>query len=66
VILRYWADQSVDQTAALLGCTPGNVKSQSARALDKLRVLLDEAATEPRPADAPTGEPSSTGRAGHG
>jgi RNA polymerase sigma-70 factor (sigma-E family) len=47
VVLRYWADQSVEQTAALLGCTPGNVKSQSARALDKLRLLLDGIATEP-------------------
>ncbi len=45
VVLRYWADQSIDQTAALLGCTPGNVKSQSARALEKLRVLLDDVAT---------------------
>jgi RNA polymerase sigma-70 factor (sigma-E family) len=62
VVLRYWADQSVDQTAALLGCTPGNVKSQSARALDKLRLLLDDTATEP----APTGEPSDTRGAGHG
>jgi RNA polymerase sigma-70 factor (sigma-E family) len=66
VILRYWADQSVDQTAALLNCTPGNVKRQSARALDKLRVLLDDAATEPRPADARTGEPSGRRRAGRG
>lgn len=37
VVLRYWEDFSIEQTAALLGCTPGNVKSQSARALDKLR-----------------------------
>ena len=47
VVLRYWEDQSIEQTAALLGCTPGNVKSQSARALDKLRLLLDSAFTEP-------------------
>jgi RNA polymerase sigma-70 factor (sigma-E family) len=47
VVLRYWADQSVEQTAALLGCSAGNVKSQSARALGKLRVLLDDAAGEP-------------------
>jgi RNA polymerase sigma-70 factor (sigma-E family) len=47
VVLRYWEDLSIEQTAALLGCTPGNVKSQSSRALDKLRLLLDGVATEP-------------------
>jgi RNA polymerase sigma-70 factor (sigma-E family) len=52
VVLRYWSDLSVDQVAAVLGCSAGNVKSQSARALDKLRILLGEAAAE-------------TGRAGH-
>jgi RNA polymerase sigma-70 factor (sigma-E family) len=47
VVLRYWADLSVDQVAAVLGCSPGNVKSQSARALDKLRAVLGDAMTEP-------------------
>jgi RNA polymerase sigma-70 factor (sigma-E family) len=42
VVLRYWEDLSIDQVAALLGCSTGNVKSQSARALDKLRLLLDD------------------------
>jgi RNA polymerase sigma factor (sigma-70 family) len=37
VVLRYWEDLSVDQAAQVLGCAPGNIKSQSARALDKLR-----------------------------
>ena len=40
VVLRYWEDMSVDQVAAQLGCSAGNVKSQSARALVKLRSLL--------------------------
>jgi RNA polymerase sigma factor (sigma-70 family) len=62
VILRYWADLSVDQTAALLDCTPGNVKSQSARALGKLRLVLDDAATE----SGPTGEPKDMRRGGRG
>jgi RNA polymerase sigma-70 factor (sigma-E family) len=44
VVLRYWSDLSVEQVAALLGCSTGNVKSQSARALDKLRILLSDAA----------------------
>lgn len=43
VVLRYWADLSVDQVADVMGCSPGNVKKLSARALGKLRVLLGEA-----------------------
>lgn len=46
VVLRYWGDLSVDQVAATLGCSPGNVKSQSARALSKLRTALDGVAAE--------------------
>jgi RNA polymerase sigma-70 factor (sigma-E family) len=45
VILRYWEDLSVEQAAAVLGCSAGNVKSQSARALDRLRPLLEEPAS---------------------
>jgi RNA polymerase sigma-70 factor (sigma-E family) len=40
VILRYWEDLSIAQTAALMGCSEGNVKSQCSRSLDKLRELL--------------------------
>jgi RNA polymerase sigma-70 factor (sigma-E family) len=46
VVMRYWADMSVDQVAAALGCSPGNVKSQCARALARLRPLLCEIAAE--------------------
>ncbi len=49
VVLRYWADLSVDQAADVLGCSPGNVKSLSARALDKLRAVLGDVMTEPAP-----------------
>ncbi len=42
VVMRYWADLSVEQVADLLGCSTGNVKSQSARGLDKLRAILEE------------------------
>lgn len=41
VVLRYYCDLSIDDTAREMGCTPGNVKSQSARGLDSLRRLLD-------------------------
>ncbi|MFD8707519.1 SigE family RNA polymerase sigma factor [Kitasatospora sp. NPDC059648] len=37
VVLRYYCDLSIDQTAEALNCSSGNVKSQSARALDTLR-----------------------------
>jgi RNA polymerase sigma-70 factor (sigma-E family) len=37
VVLRYWLDLSETETAAVLGCSVGNVKSQASRALAKLR-----------------------------
>ncbi|MCU1589593.1 MAG: polymerase sigma-70 factor, sigma-E family [Frankiales bacterium] len=40
VILRFFDDLSIDQTAAALGCSTGTVKSQTARALPRLRALL--------------------------
>ncbi|MGC1210994.1 MAG: SigE family RNA polymerase sigma factor [Micromonospora sp.] len=40
LVLRYWEDLSVEEAAALLGCSPGTVKSQAARGLDTLRGLL--------------------------
>jgi RNA polymerase sigma-70 factor (sigma-E family) len=50
VVLRYWEDLSVEATAAALGCSAGNVKSQSSRALARLRILLrdDFSDYEPR------------------
>ncbi|WP_327354743.1 SigE family RNA polymerase sigma factor [Streptomyces sp. NBC_01304] len=40
VVLRYFEDLSVEETAATLGCAPGTVKSQSAKALRTLRGVL--------------------------
>lgn len=42
VVLRLYEDLSERQAAAALGCSVGNVKSQYARALDKLRALVRE------------------------
>jgi RNA polymerase sigma-70 factor (sigma-E family) len=41
VILRYVEDLSVEETADLANCTTGNVKSQAARGLAKLRAELE-------------------------
>jgi RNA polymerase sigma-70 factor (sigma-E family) len=45
VVLRYWDDLSVEQTAAALGCSTGNVKSQAARGLTHLRAALSSVVT---------------------
>lgn len=42
VVLRYWEDLSEAQTAKMLGCSVGTVKSQAAKALLRLRALLGE------------------------
>jgi DNA-directed RNA polymerase specialized sigma24 family protein len=40
VVLRHWLELDVAETAAALGCSKGNVKSQTARGLERLRELL--------------------------
>ena len=51
VILRFFHELDVAETAAALGCSTGTVKSQTARALDKLRAALEQpAAPRFRPA----------------
>lgn len=40
LVLRYWDDLSVEQTAAALGVSAGNVKSQASRGLAALRAAL--------------------------
>ncbi|MBE7324173.1 SigE family RNA polymerase sigma factor [Nocardioides sp. Y6] len=43
VVLRYFEDLSVEQAAQVMGCSPGTVKSQTARGLETLRRSLVEA-----------------------
>ncbi|MCW3843642.1 SigE family RNA polymerase sigma factor [Micromonospora yasonensis] len=50
LVLRYFCDLSVEQTAHELGCTSGTVKSQAARAIEALRDRLVPAPTKPREA----------------
>jgi RNA polymerase sigma-70 factor (sigma-E family) len=61
VVMRYWADLSVEQVADLLGCSTGNVKSQSARGLDKLRAFLGSSLL-----DQPHDQPHERGDVRHG
>ena len=44
LVLRYFQDLSVEQTAEVLGCSIGTVKSQTHHALTKLREALGDPA----------------------
>ena len=48
IALRYLADQTEVQTAALMSCSVGTVKSQSSAAMRTLHDLLDDAKEENR------------------
>ena len=41
LVLRFYEDLGVDQTAATLGCSVGTVKSTTSRGLARLRERLD-------------------------
>ncbi|MFI5937837.1 SigE family RNA polymerase sigma factor [Actinoplanes sp. NPDC051494] len=41
LVFRYLYDLDIQDTADALGCSPGTVKSQTARALDRLRSVLE-------------------------
>jgi len=45
IVFRYFYDLGVADTADALGCSVGTVKSQTARALERLRVALPETLT---------------------
>nr|WP_202471226.1 SigE family RNA polymerase sigma factor [Streptomyces sp. SID8377] len=40
LVLRYWEDRSVEETAQVLQLSPGAVRARSMRALQRLRALL--------------------------
>ncbi|MEV0594157.1 SigE family RNA polymerase sigma factor [Nonomuraea cavernae] len=46
IVLRYWEDLSETQTAEVLGCAVGTVKSQASKALAKLRSALGRETVE--------------------
>lgn len=47
LVLRFYCDLSVEQTAEVLGCATGTVKSQTAHGLSALRRLLSVPAPSP-------------------
>ena len=61
VVLRYYCDFSVEQTAEILDCSTGTVKSQASRALAQLRDTLESRKSDESAAAA---KPSSTHRMG--
>ncbi|MFE2348038.1 SigE family RNA polymerase sigma factor [Kitasatospora cineracea] len=42
LVLRYWEDVSVEESAEILRCSAGAVRTRSARALARLRALLGD------------------------
>ncbi|MFG2823919.1 SigE family RNA polymerase sigma factor [Kitasatospora sp. NPDC048365] len=47
VVLRHWEDRSIEETAEVLRCSPGAVRTRTTRALARLRVLLGDSLVEP-------------------
>ena len=43
LVLRFYCDLSVEQSAEVLGCSAGTVKSQTARGLEAVRLALGQA-----------------------
>jgi RNA polymerase sigma-70 factor (sigma-E family) len=40
LVLRFWEDLSIEDTATILGCSRGTVKSNTSKGLERVRALL--------------------------
>jgi RNA polymerase sigma-70 factor (sigma-E family) len=65
IVLRYYCDLNVEQTAQQLDCSPGTVKSQTAKALDALRGRLTAAPTANAQPTATAGRDLPAARTSH-
>jgi RNA polymerase sigma-70 factor (sigma-E family) len=65
LVLRFYCDLPVEQAAQVMGCTPGTVKSQTAKALSSLRVALGPAAGTTHADAADVASPAVAHRGGH-
>ncbi len=66
VVLRYWADLSVEQVADVLGCAAGHVNRHNAHALATLQAVLGEALVDPGSASGPGENKPSQGKSRDG
>jgi RNA polymerase sigma-70 factor (sigma-E family) len=53
LVLRYFEDLSEAETARVLDCSVGSVKSQTSRGLDRLREAINRSRTTTRPRSGP-------------
>jgi RNA polymerase sigma-70 factor (sigma-E family) len=65
LVLRYYCDLNIDQTAAALGCTAGTVKSQTAKAIATLRSALADDLPPPEDSQYPARIRGTSRRAHH-
>jgi RNA polymerase sigma-70 factor (sigma-E family) len=65
LVLRFYCDLNIDQTAAALGCTMGTVKSQTAKALTALRTQLASDAPDTAGSQTPAPMRHEAGKAPH-
>jgi RNA polymerase sigma factor (sigma-70 family) len=59
LVLRFSCDLTVEQTARVLGCSAGTVKSQTAKGLAALRRALDPPPASTAPAGTHVSKPGS-------